>query len=346
MANSETLTINGTQVSLNAGASQSQVEAAINQYTGQTGVVAETNVQGKSSNTTFSLAEAIRTGSLYDAATVSGGTDTGKAGSSTLLTNLAMDSGNATMAFGSLASGQTLNFTITTENGTQVTGSQAVTATTTVGNLLTTINNALATANSKATASISADGTIAIKAPNDSSTNQLATSFSATGVTDNLSSTFTANGITSASTLSSSTLVNDLFQTTTDFGGTDKLSFTGTDVNGNAVTISDLTVGAATTVNNVLTQLQTAFGSGYVASLTNGVISVSNTAAPNATKLSFSIYDKSGDVGVNGGFGSSSFTTDYGQTRLRSVNFGLAATINVVSNRDPRPIRVVLARAF
>jgi len=37
-------------------------------------------------------------------------------------------------------------------------------------------------------------------------------------------------------TLSGSTLVNDLFQTNTDFGGTDKLSFTGTDVSGNAVT--------------------------------------------------------------------------------------------------------------
>src|SRR5579884_1628307 len=103
LANNETLTLNGTQISLAAGSSQSQVETAINQYTAQTGVVAETNVQGKSSNTTFSLAEAIRTGALYDKATVSSGTDTGVATGDTLLTNLAMDNANTNLAFAGLS---------------------------------------------------------------------------------------------------------------------------------------------------------------------------------------------------------------------------------------------------
>lgn len=333
LANNETLTINGTQISLAAGSSQAQVESAINAATAQTGVVAATNVQGKSSNTTFSLAEAINTGALYDASTVSGGTDTGVASSSTLLTNLSMDNANTNLAFAGLASGATLNFAITTETGTQVNGSQAVTGTTTVGDLLTTINNDLAQANSKATASISADGVLTIKAPNDSATNQLATSFSSSGVTDNLSSGFTANGITSSSTLSASTTLNNLLQTSTNYGGTDALAFTGTDVNGNPVTIGNLSVGATSTVQDVLNALTTGFGSGYAASFTNGVISVSNSNAPNATQLAFSISDANGDVGANSGFGTNAFTTDYGQTRLSTANFGSAASISVTSNQ-------------
>jgi flagellin len=147
LAQDETVTINGVNVALTQGMTQSQQIAAINNVTGQTGVTAS-DLQ-----------------TTQTSAVITDTTGPAPATGASLLDNLDQN----TTAYA--ASGDTITISGTDGNGAAVSKSFAVTNATTVTNLLTDINSAF----SHATATINGSGQLVLTSAGGPAVNTTAT---------------------------------------------------------------------------------------------------------------------------------------------------------------------------
>ena len=225
-----------------------------------------------------------------------------------------------------LTAGDVIHINGTKSDGTAIT-QQNITYGTgkTIADILTAINTAYS---GDATATYNAaTGKFALTATNQGNTTPLALS-----ITDTQGNTY--GGFTAQTPVTGSSLINQLTSTTNAYGaGGDQLDITANRTDGTTNTIS-IAATNSTTVSDVVNALQTAFGSGYTASFNNATgqftVAASSTAAQNgADQLTFTIADHTGNTGQST-FGANTSGGDL--TRLRTVGFGAAATINVTSS--------------
>ncbi len=160
LAQNETLTINGVSVSLASGSTATQVQGRINEFTAQTGVVAENHAINLSSNTALTTGGVAATGA-------------------TVLTTLDPPSGGA-----ALVVGDKINFSGTRSDGTTFSGTHTVAGTDTVSTLLTTLNGASGF-NSVDTASINASGNLIVTGKAANATNDFQIALTLSNATTN-----------------------------------------------------------------------------------------------------------------------------------------------------------------
>lgn len=132
LAASETLTINGTAISLNAGLTQSQVIDRINEFSSQTGVTAEDNggntrlySSNYGSTATISVVSDVAAAANSSGFGTTAITDTGVDVAGTIDGVAATGTGNVLKATSGAAKGLALSFAVDPSNATQtVTGAQ------------------------------------------------------------------------------------------------------------------------------------------------------------------------------------------------------------------------------
>jgi flagellin len=324
LANAETLTINGVQVSLTAGSSQTNVRDTINSFTSQTGVTAETINAGTQSNGTATAAAVLYgTTALTAAGPVAATTGT-------QINNLTQVSG------GTFSTGDTLKITGTKADGTAIATTTYTFANTTdkVDDLLTSVQGAFGAGY---TATITRDGNLEVRNNTAGSTAALALNISISSAANNPTfaiGTFANNGVTTSTVLDSTYKLNDLQQGNGRYGAGDVLVLTGTKSDGTAVSTNFTLTATANKVSDVVGALQTAFGSNYTAGFAGGKFFVLDTKDPNAGVTTFQIADQGTNVGNEGAFfGAGTSTTTSTALRLQTTNFGAAAKISVQSNQ-------------
>ncbi len=160
LAQDETLTINGVSVSLASGSTTTQVQGRINEFTAQTGVVAENHAINLTSNTALTTGGVAATGA-------------------TVLTTLDPPAGGA-----ALVAGDKINFSGTRSDGTTFSGTFTVAAGDTVTTLLTTLNGASGF-NSVDAASINASGNLIVTGKAANATNDFQIALTLSNATTN-----------------------------------------------------------------------------------------------------------------------------------------------------------------
>jgi flagellin len=135
LAADEILTVNGVSISLNAGLSRSEVQSRINEFSGQTGVVAEDDPTATTSTRLrtedYGTDASIQVISNIASASTSSGfgiaqlTDTGVDVAGTIGTNAATGDGNVLTGTAGLSSGIKVSFGVSgTDSAATVTGAQ------------------------------------------------------------------------------------------------------------------------------------------------------------------------------------------------------------------------------
>jgi flagellin len=329
LANAEQLTINGVQVNLAAGSNQQGVLNAINAATPQTGVVAEVaNNVGVQSNASTKAAETVDTAAFL---TNAGGNPPAVAG--TLLKNL--------QGYTAATNGDVITITGTDAKGNAVNGPNftVTAATSTLGQLASAVAAAYnaTDATGNYTASIKANGDIELRSGNPTNASlSLTLGFTSAGGTYTPPTVGANNGVSSTTAVTTATQLNGLSGSNGLYQAGDTLVVGGTRADGSTITAAQgtITLGANATVNDVVNGLQSAFGSGYTASFTNGKFVVTDNKDANASAVAFSITDGAGNKGSDAtDFSLSGFTTSVSTLRLHSQTYGSAATIAVQSNQ-------------